>query len=108
MKSSQLIGCNVRNTFLESQVLKYSTECRRETISRPFNKKLKSNISLNQQSQVLYSLFLLLTKLKDIKIDHLLLPHLNLFLKKRDLQFVPLPNFLNDFFNKNRSLVICY
>ena len=39
----------MRNVFLK----KLYTECRGETISRPFSKKAKLSISLDQQSKVL-------------------------------------------------------
>ena len=45
----------MRNVFLK----KLYTECRGETISRPFSKKAKLSISLDQQSKVLHSSLLL-------------------------------------------------
>ena len=53
MKFGQLIEYNMRNIFLE----KSYTKCGRETILRPFSKKLKLNVSLDQYSKVLYILF---------------------------------------------------
>ena len=53
MKFGQLIEYNMRNIFLE----KSYTECGRETIARPFSKKSKSSISLDQYSKILYILF---------------------------------------------------
>ena len=53
MKFSQLIGCNMRNIFLE----KLYSKCGGETSSRPFSKKLKLTVSLDQWSKVFYSLF---------------------------------------------------
>ena len=44
MKFGQLIECNMRNIFLE----KSYTKCGRETIPRPFSKKSKLSISLDQ------------------------------------------------------------
>ena len=55
MKFSQLIEFNMRKFSLE----KSYTKCGGETISTPFSKNLKLSISLDQQSKVLYSLFLL-------------------------------------------------
>ena len=52
VKFGQLIKY-MRNIFLE----KLYTKCVEETISRPFPKKSKLNISLDQWSKVLYSLF---------------------------------------------------
>ena len=63
MKCGRLIECN-RNIFLE----KSYTKCDEETSSRPFYKKLKLSISLDQQSKVLYSLFLLYGKLRAIEM----------------------------------------
>ena len=54
MKFVQLKEYNMRNNFLE----KSYTKCDGETSSRPFSEKLKLSISLDQQSKVLYSLFL--------------------------------------------------
>ena len=64
MKFDQLIENNIRKNFLE----KSYTECPGETSPRPFSDKLRLNISLDQQSKVLYSLFLLYAKLT-IEID---------------------------------------
>ena len=64
MKFNQLIDYNVRNIFLE----KSYTKCDRETSPRPFSEKLKLSISLDQESKVSYSLFLLYAKLKAIEI----------------------------------------
>ena len=44
MKCVQFIEYNMRNIFLE----KPNTKCGGETIPRPFSKKLKLNISLDQ------------------------------------------------------------
>ena len=54
----------MRNTSLE----KSHTKCGRETIPRPFSKKSKLSISMDQQFKVLYSLFLFYARLRDIKI----------------------------------------
>ena len=50
MKFGQLIEYGMRNIFLE----KSHTEYGGETIPRPFSKKSKSSISLDQLSKVLY------------------------------------------------------
>ena len=55
MKFGQLIDYNMRKIFLK----KSYTKCGGKTIPRPFPEKLKSRISLDKQSKVLYSLFLL-------------------------------------------------
>ena len=44
MKFGQLIGYDIRNTFVEKSYTKYD----RETIPRPFSKKPKLSISLDQ------------------------------------------------------------
>ena len=62
MKFGQLIEHNTRNIFLE----KSYTKCDGETIPRPFSKKSKLSISLDQLSKVLYNLFLFYAKLKTI------------------------------------------
>ena len=64
IKFGQLIEYSMRNIFLEKSYTKYN----RETISRPFSKKSKLGISLNQWCKVLYSLFLLHAKLRAIEI----------------------------------------
>ena len=65
IKFIQLIVHNMRNIFLE----KSYTKCDGETISRPFSKKSKLSISLDQDSKVLYILFLLFAKLRTIESD---------------------------------------
>ena len=49
MEFGQLIEFNIKNLFVE----KSYTKCGEETIPRPFPKKLKLSISLDQQSKVL-------------------------------------------------------
>ena len=64
IKLCQLTEHNMRNIFLEKSHAKYGGE----TIPRSFPKISKLSISLDQQSKVLYSLFLLYAKLRAIKI----------------------------------------
>ena len=64
MKYGQLIEYSMRNIFLEKSYI----ECGEETIPRPFSEKLKLNMSLDQWSKVLYSLFLLYAKLRIVEI----------------------------------------
>ena len=64
MKYGQLLEYKMRNIFLK----KSYTKCGGDTIPRPFPKKLKLSISLDQYSKVLYSLFLLYVRLRFIKI----------------------------------------
>ena len=63
MKRGQLIGYNMKNIFLE----KAYTKCGGETSSRPISKKLKlsMNLSLDQQSEHLYSFLLFYVKIED-------------------------------------------
>ena len=64
MKFDQLIYYNIRNIFLE----KLYTKCGRESSPKPFSEKFKLSIYLDQQSKVLYNLFLLYGKLRAIDI----------------------------------------
>ena len=65
MKFGQLTEYNMRNIFLEKSCRK----CGRETIPRPFSKKSKLGISLDQYSEVLYVLLLLFSKLRTSESD---------------------------------------
>ena len=65
MKFGQLIEYDMRNIFLEKSYTKRG----RETIPRPFPKKSKLSISLDQKSKVLYILFELFAKLWAIESD---------------------------------------
>ena len=64
MKFGQLTECNMRNIFFEKS---YTTRCGK-TIPRPFSRKSKLSISLEQWFKVLYSLLLLYAKLGTIQI----------------------------------------
>ena len=64
MEFDQLTEYKIRTIFLEKSVSK----CGEESIPRPFSKKLKFNISLNQYSKVRYSLFLLYAKWRATKL----------------------------------------
>ena len=64
MKSGHSTEFNIRNIFFEKSYTKGGGE----TIPRPFPKKLKMSISLDQQPKVLQSLFLLHAKLRAIEI----------------------------------------
>ena len=87
MKFGQLLEYNMRNIFLE----KPFTISGEITIPRPFYKKPKLSISLDQQSKVLVSLYLLYAKLRAVKTNwnqapsHMLLPHIKLFKKQNDV-----------------------
>ena len=62
MKFGQLIEYNIRNIFLENDIQSVG-----RNYSRPFSKKSKLSISLNELSKVLYSLPLLYVKLRTIQ-----------------------------------------
>ena len=64
MKFDPFIEYNMTNMFLEKSYAKYDEE----TSPRLFLETLKLSISLEQQSNVLYSLLLLYGKLRSIKI----------------------------------------
>ena len=64
MEFGQLIEHKMINVFLE----KSYTRCGGEAIPRPFSKKLKLSISLDQQSEFLISLFYCISKLMNTKI----------------------------------------
>ena len=64
-KDNQAIKCG---QLIEYQTQKTSTKCGGDTIPRPFPRKLKLSISLDQYSKVLYCLFLYYAKLRTIEI----------------------------------------
>ena len=64
IKFGQLMEYNIKNIFLE----KSYANCGRNTIPRPFSKKSKLSISLDQYSKGLCSLFLLYAKFRAVKI----------------------------------------
>ena len=102
IKYGQLIGYNMRIIFLEKSYKK----CGGETVPRLFPEKTILRISLDQQSKVLCSLFLLYFKLRAIETDHLHLPCIKLFYKtKRGLELVHLSHILQGFEEKYFS---CY
>ena len=107
MKPSQLVELNLRNFEMSLFLEKSYTKCIEETILRPFSKKSKLSISLDQYSELLFILFLLFGKSKTFEsywnyaADHLLLPHIKLFQKaKRGLDLVFFSHFLIDFWRK--------
>ena len=65
MKPAQLLEYNLRHIFLEKSYAK----CGGETITRPFSKKSKLSLSLDQYSKVLYILLLLFAKLRTFESD---------------------------------------
>ena len=76
MEYGQLTERNMRNIFLEI----LHTICGGKTSPRTFSKKPILSISLDQQSEILYSLLSLYVKISEYQntlrsADHLLLPH---------------------------------
>ena len=61
MKFDELIEYYIKSIFLEKRYTKYGEEFR----PRPFLKKSKLSISLDQQSEISYSLFLLYVQVED-------------------------------------------
>ena len=61
MKSGQLIECSTRSILLEKSFTKYGAE----TSPRPSSRKSKLNISLDKQSEILYSLILLYVQVEN-------------------------------------------
>ena len=87
MEFGQLIEYNLTNIFLERSY----TKCGGEIIPKPFFKKSKLSLSLDQYYKVLYILLLLFPKLRTIKSDwnkaayHLHLPQTKLFEKQKEV-----------------------
>ena len=81
MKFGQLIDYNIKSTFLE----KSYTECDRESNTRPFYKKSKLTISLDQQSEMLQNLFLLKSKSRSKKSLPLAFTLYKAFLKNKEI-----------------------
>ena len=84
MKFGQLIEYNMRNIFLE----KFYAKLDGETVPRPFSKKSKLSIFFDEQSKVLYSLFLLnpnwaLSKYIQTKLQTTCFYHIKGFLKNK-------------------------
>ena len=106
MAFGPLIEYNMRNIFFE----KWYTECSGETIPWPFSKKSKLSISLDQQSKVLYGLFLLYARLRTIKIYwtwatyHLLLPYMKLFFQSESGTSLTV-SFSASFFKKKKFIL---
>ena len=108
MKFGQLIEYNVRNIFLE----KSYTKCGGKTIPRPFFKKWKFSISLDQYSKVLYFVFIVCQvedyrKWLKLSCRSLAFTSNKAFLKtKKGLELVSLPHFLHDSWRKT-FLLLC-
>ena len=109
MKFDQLIDYNMRNISLE----KSYTKCDVESIPRPFSKKSKLSISLDQLPKVLYSLFycmpsLELSKYIETKLQTTCFYLIQRFFQKteRGLDLVSLLHFLHDF-RRKIFLLLC-
>ena len=99
MKFGQLREYNMRSIYIK----KPYTKCCGETIPRPFPKKLKLSISLDQYSKVLYSLFVLHVK------TTLAFNSYKAFLKNKKISGTSLPALFSAWFLKKKiSLVIFY
>ena len=64
MKFRQLTECNTKNIFLKISFRQFGAE----TIPRLFTKKSKLSISLDQQSKILYNLFILYVRMRAIEM----------------------------------------
>ena len=108
-KNGRFIEYNMRSIFFK----KWYTECGGETSPRSFSEKLKLSISLDEQSEMLHSLFLLYVQIDDYQkimhdLDHLLTTCFCLiqsFLRNNDKSG---PKFFAWFLKKNISHVIFY
>ena len=103
MQYEKLIEYNMRNILLEKSCTKYGGE----TSLRPLFKKSKLSIPLDQQSEILHSLFWLYVQVEiyqniiTLRCWSLRLTLCKAILKtKRGLELVSLPNFLHDFEKK--------
>ena len=103
MKLAQLMIYDMRNIFHE----KWYTKCGGKSSLRHFPKNLKLSISLNQQCNVLYILFLLYIQVKrcrnilKLRYRPPAFTHVKLFLKKkRELELPSPSHFLYDFLKK--------
>ena len=98
MKFGQLMKYNMRNIFLE----KSYTKCGEAASLRPFYKKSKFNMYLDQQSEMVYNFVFwyvrveVLTTLSETYLKH-----------KRGLDLVSLQHFLHKFW-RNISHIIFY
>ena len=110
MKFGQLIEYNMRNIFLE----KLYTKCGRETIPRPFSKKSKLSISLDQYSKVLYTV-LIVCQVEDyrkclkLSCRSFAFTSYKAFLKNKKMSGTNLPaSFSALFLKKNIFVIIFY
>ena len=107
MKFCQLIEYHMRNILIEKSYRK----CDGDTISKPFSKKEILSISLDQQSKVLYSLFVMLSwglsKYIEAKLETTCFYLIKGFFKNKKRPGTSFPASLSGWFsNKNVYLVI--
>ena len=97
-KFGQLLEYNMIIIFLEKSYVR----CGGEASPRPIYKKSKLMISLDQQSEMLYSLFLLYIQVEVYQITKSMAlaftSYKTFFKKKRSPELVSLPQFLHDIF----------
>ena len=87
----------MRNIFLEKSYIKFGGK----TSPRSFSKKSELNKSLDQQSEIFYSLFLLHLQVEGYRnILKLRCRPLAFSENKNSLEIIPLPHFLHDFVRK--------
>ena len=111
MKFVQLIEYNMKKLFLE----KLNTKCGREASPWPFYKKSKLRISLDQQSEMLYSLFFFewpsggVPKYIKTKVLTICFDHIESFLKYEKRSWTSFPTSYSAWFlNKNISHITLY
>ena len=97
MKFGQLVEYNIRNIFFE----KLYAKCDGEATTRPFYKKSKLSVSLDQQFQMLFLLYVQvyqnILKPRSWQIDF---TWHKPFLKNKGLELVSLSRFLHDILRK--------
>ena len=87
----------MRNIFLEKSYIKFGGK----TSPRSFSKKSEFNKSLDKQSEIFYSLFLLHLQVEGYRnILKLRCRPLAFSENKNSLEIIPLPHFLHDFVRK--------
>ena len=107
MKFGQLIERSMRNIFF---LEKSYTKCGADTVPRPFSKKSKLGISLDQYSKVSCSLLFMIYQVEDyqkiLKLRCRPLAFTCFFFKTKGLELESLPHFLYDSLKKNISYIL--
>ena len=111
-KSNQIMKFGHLMEYSIWNVMKYNhIQSLVEKFPESFLKKSKLSISLDQQSKVLYSLFLLYARLRTIKIYwnwatyHLLLPYMKLFFQSKSGTSLSV-SFSASFFKKKKKFML--